>query len=65
MKRNIAVVGAGYWGKNLVRDFHELGALHTICDANKELGSEYKSQFHDVELPIIYNRYSRILERLE
>jgi len=32
--RHIAVVGAGYWGKNLVRNFAELGALHTICDAS-------------------------------
>jgi len=28
----IAVVGAGYWGVNLVRVFHELGVLHRICD---------------------------------
>jgi cell division GTPase FtsZ len=25
MKKNIAVVGCGYWGKNLVRNFSELG----------------------------------------
>jgi len=31
---NVAVVGSGYWGKNLVRNFDELGALHTICDNN-------------------------------
>jgi len=36
MERNIAVVGCGYWGKNLVRNFAELGALHTICDSNPE-----------------------------
>ena len=30
--RNIAVIGAGYWGKNLVRNFHQLGVLKTICD---------------------------------
>jgi UDP-2-acetamido-3-amino-2,3-dideoxy-glucuronate N-acetyltransferase len=30
----MAVVGSGYWGKNLVRNFSELGALHTICDQN-------------------------------
>ena len=30
----VAVVGSGYWGKNLVRNFNELGALHTICDNN-------------------------------
>jgi len=37
MDRNIAVVGVGYWGKNLVRNFAELGVLHTICDANPEV----------------------------
>lgn len=31
----VAVVGAGYWGKNLVRNFAQLRALHTICDASK------------------------------
>lgn len=28
----VAVLGAGYWGKNLVRNFHELGALELVCD---------------------------------
>lgn len=28
----IAVCGCGYWGKNLVRNFHELGALAAVCD---------------------------------
>src|SRR5262249_50259006 len=28
----IAVAGCGYWGKNLVRNFHELGALAMVCD---------------------------------
>jgi len=31
---NVAVIGSGYWGKNLVRNFSELGELHTICDSN-------------------------------
>jgi len=36
-KRNqrVAVVGAGYWGKNLVRVFHTLGVLGTVCDLNE------------------------------
>jgi len=28
----VAVVGSGYWGKNLVRNFHDLQALVAICD---------------------------------
>lgn len=34
MKSNasVAVIGCGYWGKNLVRNLHELGALRIVCD---------------------------------
>ena len=30
--RNIAVVGCGYWGKNLVRNLAGLGVLAMVCD---------------------------------
>ncbi len=29
----VAVVGCGYWGRNLVRNFHALGALAAVADA--------------------------------
>ena len=32
----VAVVGCGYWGKNLVRNFYELGALGLICESCPE-----------------------------
>ncbi|MBM4430585.1 MAG: Gfo/Idh/MocA family oxidoreductase [Chloroflexi bacterium] len=28
----VAVIGCGYWGKNLVRNFAQLGALRMVCD---------------------------------
>ena len=31
----VGVVGCGYWGKNLVRNFHELGGLQAICDIDE------------------------------
>ena len=31
----VAVVGCGYWGRNLVRNFHQLGVLSLICDSNE------------------------------
>ena len=33
--KNIAVIGAGYWGKNLVRNFYQLDVLKTVCDGNQ------------------------------
>ena len=41
----IAVVGSGYWGKNLVRNFHQLGALRAVCDARQEALQEARSQY--------------------
>ncbi len=34
MDLRIAVIGCGYWGKNLVRVFSELGVLHSVCDTD-------------------------------
>ena len=31
---SIAVLGAGYWGKNHVRNFYELGAITHVCDSD-------------------------------
>lgn len=28
----VGVVGCGYWGRNLVRNFHALGSLRAVCD---------------------------------
>lgn len=34
MRKGIAVIGCGYWGKNLVRVFAQLGALKCVCDTD-------------------------------
>lgn len=47
MSRNVAVIGCGYWGKNLVRNFAELGALHTICDSNPETLRQFETLYPD------------------
>jgi len=56
MERNIAVVGCGYWGKNLVRNFAELGALHTICDSEPEKLGYLKSLYPEVNGRIDYHQ---------
>ena len=33
---DLAVIGCGYWGKNLVRVFAQLGALRMVCDADPQ-----------------------------
>ncbi len=44
---NVAVVGSGYWGKNLVRNFNELGVLHTICDTNIATLRSFQEMYPD------------------
>jgi UDP-2-acetamido-3-amino-2,3-dideoxy-glucuronate N-acetyltransferase len=46
MKKNIAVVGCGHWGKNLVRNFAELGSLAAVCDPNEQLSQSYAEQYN-------------------
>ncbi len=46
---SVAVVGTGYWGKNLVRNFHQIGALKLICDRNEDALRPLRTQFTSVE----------------
>ena len=46
MKKHIAVVGCGHWGKHLVRNFSELGALCSISDPNSQIADQYASQYN-------------------
>ncbi|MBW2130371.1 MAG: Gfo/Idh/MocA family oxidoreductase [Deltaproteobacteria bacterium] len=45
----VAVIGSGYWGKNLVRNFEALGALRLICDKNEMALSHFNRQYPGVE----------------
>ena len=45
-KIKISVVGCGYWGKNLVRNFAELGVLESVCDTNEKLSSDTSNLYN-------------------
>jgi predicted dehydrogenase len=47
----VAVLGYGHWGRNLVRVFHELRALHSVCDTRDGARAEAAGKFPDV--PVI------------
>lgn len=46
MKKQIAVVGCGHWGKHLVRNFSGLGALRSISDLSSKIADQYASQYN-------------------
>src|SRR5437588_2229712 len=41
----VAVIGCGYWGRNLVRNFAELGALAAICDPDQATASQLSARY--------------------
>src|SRR5512143_1183320 len=47
---SVAVVGTGYWGKNLVRNFHQIGSLKMICDKNEAVLGTLQTQHPGVEI---------------
>lgn len=49
-KPNIAVIGAGYWGKNLVRNFSSIGVLYAICDKSKTLLADIREEYTEVKV---------------
>jgi UDP-2-acetamido-3-amino-2,3-dideoxy-glucuronate N-acetyltransferase len=46
---NIAVIGAGNWGKNLVRNYASLNALKLICDKNADILGHFGRQYPHVD----------------
>ena len=41
----VAVAGAGYWGKNLVRNYADMGVLGAICDSNVPALDSFRNGF--------------------
>jgi UDP-2-acetamido-3-amino-2,3-dideoxy-glucuronate N-acetyltransferase len=52
---NLAVVGMGYWGKNLVRNFHELGVLRAVCDSDGQREEIVNGKYPSVRFCAEYN----------
>lgn len=42
----VAVVGCGYWGKNLVRNFAELGALGCVVDSDAARAQAFAKEYN-------------------
>jgi UDP-2-acetamido-3-amino-2,3-dideoxy-glucuronate N-acetyltransferase len=49
-QEKIAVIGCGNWGRNLVRNFYNLGFLYKVCDLNQETLQGLQKQYKNVQL---------------
>jgi UDP-2-acetamido-3-amino-2,3-dideoxy-glucuronate N-acetyltransferase len=54
----VAVVGSGYWGQNLVRNFHDLRALVAICDKDEGQQRALKEEYPGCQ---IFSSYAEVL----
>ena len=48
-KPKVAVIGSGYWGKNLVRNHYEIGSLSMICDKNESVLGSFKEKYPELK----------------
>lgn len=51
-KLNIAVIGSGYWGPNLIRNVAQIptAMLHTLCDLNEKRLREIADEYHPLHI---------------
>jgi len=53
--RNVAVIGCGLWGKNIVRNFYNLNALNTVCDLDTENLNKLAQEYENVNFTTDFN----------
>ena len=54
-KQRIAVIGCGVWGRNIVRNFYNLGVLDTVCDMDDDHLKMVTDQYKGVNVTKDYN----------
>jgi predicted dehydrogenase len=54
----VGVVGLGYWGPNLARNFDDLGALAALCDRDDGLRAKFASRYPHAR---VYADYDELL----
>ncbi len=61
-KLNVAVVGTGYWGKNLLRNFNDLGVLYAFCEAEDAKRTAHQENYRSA---LSYKSFSDVLANKE
>jgi UDP-2-acetamido-3-amino-2,3-dideoxy-glucuronate N-acetyltransferase len=46
--KKVGIIGSGYWGKNLVRNFNALGCLGAICDKDPKILVRIKNSYPNI-----------------
>ncbi|MBN1363812.1 MAG: Gfo/Idh/MocA family oxidoreductase [Syntrophaceae bacterium] len=46
----VAVIGSGYWGRNLTRNFNQLNVLKTVYDTDTKIRQQLKKDYPEVRI---------------
>jgi UDP-2-acetamido-3-amino-2,3-dideoxy-glucuronate N-acetyltransferase len=55
MTVKLGLIGGGYWGKNLIREFNNVGILNVICDINEESLKKYNLEYPNIKTTTQWN----------
>lgn len=55
----VAVIGAGAWGKNVIRNLAELDALGAICDQSAQLRETFAAQYPHAD---VYSDWQQVID---
>ncbi|MBV8244593.1 MAG: Gfo/Idh/MocA family oxidoreductase, partial [Candidatus Eremiobacteraeota bacterium] len=50
MTPSLGLIGAGYWGSNLLRNAAAMGCLRAVCDRSEEIRARVRAQFPALEV---------------
>ena len=48
--RQIACIGGGYWGRNVIRNFNDLGVLSTVCEIDPSVRDRLRQSYPSVRV---------------
>lgn len=51
----VAVIGSGYWGINLVRNYYNLGVLKTVCDKSTQTLNKIQETYRGISITTNYD----------
>ena len=50
--KNIVVLGCGYWGKNIIRNFYELDYLYGVADIDSSISNNFSELYKVKDLQL-------------
>jgi UDP-2-acetamido-3-amino-2,3-dideoxy-glucuronate N-acetyltransferase len=58
-RAGVALVGCGYWGRNLARNLHQMGQLEYVCDPSPEALEAVRASYRGVRTGRSFDRLLR------